>query len=140
MLTKKDKDIILNKLIESFNNTGYITGISYHNFDKRDDTVISSATVSWGCYDIEYNKNEYNIRLSTPDFYSYEDTENNPINKWHIPTEFDKDYIQTESYIEMYDLDDNYCGYYDLTELSQEQFLIIFNKIKALIEEHNKNN
>lgn len=131
MLTEKDKDIILDKLIQSFNNTGYIVGISYHNCDDTDDDIRTSVVVSWDCNSIEYNKNEYSIYLSTPDFCSYEDIES-------IPNEFDEEYIQTGSYIEIYDSVENLCGYYDLTELSQEQFLIIFNKIKSLIEENNK--
>lgn len=128
MLTEKDKDIILNKLIQSFNNTGYIADVC---FNDCEDDIQTSVTVMWDCKDITYNNEEFNIHLSTPDFCSYEDIES-------IPNEFDEEYIQEGSYITIFDSVENLCGYYDLTKLSQEQFLIIFNKIKSLIEENNK--
>ena len=128
MLTEKDKNIILDKLIQSFNNTGYIADVC---FNDCDDEFQTSVTVIWNCDDIIYNNEEYSIHLSTPDFCSYENVE-------YIPNEFDEGYIQTNSYIELYDSVENSCGYYDLTELSQEQFLIIFNKIKSLVNENNK--
>ena len=129
MLTEKDKDIILNKLIQSFNNTGYIADVCFNDCDE--DEFQTSVTVMWDCNDITYNNEEYSIHLSTPDFCSYEDVE-------YIPNEFDEGYIQTGSYIEIYDSVENSCGYYDLTELSQEQVRVIFNKIKSLIKENNK--
>ena len=129
MLTEKDKDIILNKLIESFNNTGYIADVCFNDCDDEDfETYV---TVMWDCKDVTYNNEEYSIHLSTPDFCSNEDVE-------YIPNEFDEGYIQTGSYIEIYDSVENSCGYYDLTELSQKQFNIIFNKIKTLIKENNE--
>ena len=129
MLTEKDKDIILNKLIQSFNNTGYIADVCFNDCDE--DEFQTSVTVMWDCNDITYNNEEYSIHLSTPDFCSYEDVE-------YIPNEFDEGYIQTGSYIEIYDSIENSYGYYDLTELPQEQFNIIFNKIKSLIKENNE--
>ena len=48
MLTKKDKDIILNKLIESFNNTGYIADVCFNDCDEDEDFETSS-TVIWDC-------------------------------------------------------------------------------------------
>ena len=129
MLTEKDKDIILNKLIQSFNNTGYIADVCFNDCDE--DEFQTSVTVMWDCNDITYNNEEYSIHLSTPDFCSYKDVE-------YIPNEFDEGYIQTGSYIEIYDSVENSCGYYDLTELSQEQVRVIFNKIKSLIKENNK--
>ena len=50
MLTEKDKDIILNKLIQSFNNTGYIADVCFNDCD--DDEFQTSVTVMWGCDDI----------------------------------------------------------------------------------------
>ena len=129
MLTEKDKNIILDKLIQSFNNTGYIADVCFNDCDE--DEFQTSVTVMWDCNDITYNNEEYSIHLSTPDFCSYEDVE-------YIPNEFDEGYIQTGSYIEIYDSVENSCGYYDLTELSQEQVRVIFNKIKSLIKENNK--
>ena len=129
MLTEKDKNIILDKLIQSFNNTGYIADVCFNDCDDED--FETSVTVIWNCDDITYNSEEYSIHLSTPDFCSYEDVE-------YIPNEFDEGYIQIGSYIEIYDSVENICGYYDLTELSQEQFNIIFNKIKSLIKENNE--
>ena len=128
MLTEKDKNIILDKLIQSFNDTGYIADVC---FNDCEDEFQTSVTVMWDCDDITYNNEEYNIHLSTPDFCSYEDVE-------YIPNEFDEEYIQTGSYIEIYDSVENLCGYYNLTDLSQEQVRVIFNKIKSLIKENNK--
>lgn len=130
MLTKKDKDIILDKLIQSFNDTGYIADVHFNDCDEDDD-IKTSVTVMWDCDDITYNNEEYNIHLSTPDFCYNEDIE-------LIPNGFDEGYIQTESYIEIYDSKENVCGYYNLTELSQEQVHVIFNKLKTLVGENNK--
>lgn len=132
MLTEKDKDIILNNLIQSFYKTGYISGVYFNDCDELCDTEIqTSVTVDWDCDTIKFNGKEYNIFISTPDFCSYED-----INE--IPNEFDFSYVMGETYIEIYDSQNNMIEHYDDAEITVELCKLIFDKIKMLVEDYNK--